>query len=428
MPSLQEFNISDCKSLEYFPKVVGNMDPLMYINAEGSAINELPSSIGNLPRLRSLNLRSCRNLRGLPNSLLTLHNLGVLLLGDIKPHGRKSLKKLMQESQPPTISCTNLDRLELQNCGLLDDLHLILKCFRNVRYLNLSRNDFVSLPECIKECAYLERLDLSACKRLRDIPELPLTLQSIAADKCMSLTLESIRHLWSQAKEGFRVEIVMPAISFPDWLHFCCKGGKLSFRVRGNFPHVLIAYKTGKANTSGIYTLEVFMRINGSKKMPWVQSDRDAREKGRFVLSVGYQAHVFFYDLLSDFSEEELEELNKFLDLEWNDVDIQVTSDSPADMSIINCGIYVNKQQTSMENVQFKSPLRSMNASRASLKRRAVASHPNEPPKKHLRRFKEKINCTRRTRQPKPHRIFHSQCKRRMFFPMSKHLLRALYS
>ncbi|XP_054778200.1 uncharacterized protein LOC129286213 [Prosopis cineraria] len=427
MASLQELNLEFCKSLDYFPHIVGKMEHLFIVSAVMTAIKELPPSIGNLPPLCSLDLSSCTSLRELPNSLLTLPNLEDLGLEGIHSLGRESLKTMMQQSQS-IICCENIETLNLRNFGLLDeDLHLTLKCFQNVEDLDLSGNDFVSLPECIKECAYLERLSLTNCKRLRDIVELPSSLQHIAAENCMSLTMESIGRLWSQAKEGFAMEIVMPATTFPDWLDYCCKGAKLSFRVRGNMPRIVFAYQTGKANTKWVYMVEVFMSINGCNKMPWIQTDRVARKRGRVLYKVGDQGHVYFFDLLSDFSEE-LEELNKFLGLDWNDVDIQVTCDPP-DLSIVNCGIYVDKRQTNMENIQFKSPLLSMNASTTSLKRKAIASHPNEPPRKHLRRFKEKTNYTNKTtRKSKRHQIFHSQYKRKMFFPMAKHLWRALYS
>ncbi|XP_054777798.1 TMV resistance protein N-like isoform X2 [Prosopis cineraria] len=415
MPSLQVLNLNDCKSLDDFPHIVGKMDQLMYIYAEGTAINELPSSIGNLPRLDILSLRSCKSLRELPNSLLTLHNLGVLLLGGLKPHGRKSLKKLLQESQPSIVSCTKLDRLDLHNCGLLDeDLHLTLKCFQNVRDLNLSGNDLVSFPECIKECVHLWKLEVSNCKRLRDITELPSSLGDITAENCTSLTVESSGHLWSQATKCHRMAIWMPATTYPDWFNHCCQGGTLSFRVHGrNFPRVVIAFETGKTNINKRYSFQVFMNINGSSKMPWMQSDFPIEaEGGRVLVSLGKQGHVFFSDLLGEFSEQELEGLNKSLELDWNDVEIQVTCRTD-DIDIVNCGVYVDKQQTDMENVQFTS-------SRTSLKRRAIASVPNEPPKKLLRKSKasdkRNINNTKkRTR------------RRKMFLPMGKILWRFLY-
>ncbi|XP_054779034.1 disease resistance protein RUN1-like isoform X2 [Prosopis cineraria] len=428
MPSLQELNLRECKSLDYFPNILGKMDSLTDIFASETAIIELPPSIGYLPALESLFIRSCKSLRELPNSLLMLQNLSTLDLGDIQPHGRKSLKRLMQESRP-AISYTNLEYLDLENCGLLDeDLCLTLNCFQNVQELNLSRNDFVSLPECIKECANLIKLDVTNCKRLRDIPELPSKLKDIRAENCTSLTMESLGHLWSQVKNCFCLGIGSPATTFPDWFDHCCKGGILSFGVHGKiFPRVVIAIKSWKSNTRKRHFFQVFMRING-RKMPWIQSDAaDASEEGRVFVFFGKPGHVFLFDLLKDFREEELERLNKFLKLDWNDVEIQVTC-LPHDIAVVKCGIYVDKQQTNMENVQFKSPV----ISRTSLKRRAIASPPNKPPKKLLRKFKatdeRKLNNTKKgTRRSKPLQNFHSWYKKKVFFLMGKHLWRFLY-
>lgn len=70
-------------------------------------------------------------------------------------------------------------------------------------------------------------------------------------------------------------------------------------------------------------------------------------------------------------------------------MEIEAVCDPP-DLSIINCGVYVYKQQTNMENVQFKSPLLFMDASRTSLKRRAIAS-PNKPAKKFNQEIYEEV-------------------------------------
>ncbi|XP_054777799.1 disease resistance protein RML1B-like [Prosopis cineraria] len=418
------------------------MDSLMYIHADGSAFNELPSSIGNLPRLHCLTLRSCKSLRKLPNSLLTLDNLVALLLGGLKLHGRKSLTKLFQENQPPIMSCSKLDRLDLHDCGLLDeDLHQTLKCFKHVRDLNLSWNDFPSLPECIKECVHMVKLEVNDCKRLRDIPELPSSLGNIMADNCTSLTMESSGRLWSQAIKSYRVAVWMPATTYPEWFDHCCQGGTLSFRVHGrNFPRVVIAFEIGKTNRNKRYRFHVFMSINGSTKMPWTQSDFPIEAEGGCVLGYSVeQGHMFFSDLLGEFTEEEIEGLNKSLELDWNDVEIQVTCDSndtdierfnksqeldwndveiqdtcdSDDIDIVNCGVYVDKKLANMKNVQFKS-------SRTSLKRRAIVSLPSEPPKMLLRKFKTTCkrnvnNTKKRTRRTKP-RHFHSWYRRRKMF------------
>ncbi|KAK9949807.1 hypothetical protein M0R45_005318 [Rubus argutus] len=53
--------------------------------------------------------------------------------------------------------------------------------------LNLSRLNFVSLPEWISKCSNLLRLDLSCCKRLREISELPPKITWLSVAGCESL-------------------------------------------------------------------------------------------------------------------------------------------------------------------------------------------------------------------------------------------------
>ncbi|KAI9074010.1 hypothetical protein K1719_044010 [Acacia pycnantha] len=114
------------------------------------------------------------------------------MLGGIQPRGRKSLRKLMQESQP-VISFPKHRGLGFsKTVAFWMKMFTTLKCFQNVQHLDLSRNDFVSLPKCIKECANMRILEIYNCKRLRDIPELPSGLHDIRAENCTSLTTESL--------------------------------------------------------------------------------------------------------------------------------------------------------------------------------------------------------------------------------------------
>ncbi|XP_054777353.1 TMV resistance protein N-like isoform X1 [Prosopis cineraria] len=389
MASLQKLHLSYCMSLDRFPHIVGKMDALRTIYAEDTAIKELPPSIGNLPRLESLVISSHKSLRELPSSLFKLQNLSWLNLRGIQPPSRKSLKKSLQEDQP-VVSCSNLTMLNLENCCLLlEDLHLALNCFWNVKELILSGSDFVSLPECIKECANLRNLVLNNCKRLRDIPELPSKLENIEAENCISLSTGSLSHLWSQARKEFHhLNITMPPTTFPDWFNIFCKGGTLSFRAHGNFPHAAFAFELGKANSSEKHFVHVSVSINGRK----TQRRQNAANYGT------REGHLFLFDLKMAFEPEEWERLDSFLELDWNDVEIEVLCLTPhkkkqvikltPEMPIVSCGVYVYKQQTNMENVLFQSAMLSMNSPSTSLKRRATASPPNEQPIKILRKFK----------------------------------------
>ncbi|XVF18880.1 hypothetical protein REPUB_Repub11eG0061600 [Reevesia pubescens] len=62
MESLEKLILSGCSNLQMFPEIVGKMECLIELNLEGTAIKELPSSIGHLNRLNLLNLRGCKNL------------------------------------------------------------------------------------------------------------------------------------------------------------------------------------------------------------------------------------------------------------------------------------------------------------------------------------------------------------------------------
>ncbi|XP_028769755.1 probable disease resistance protein RPP1 [Neltuma alba] len=273
MPFLQDIMLSHCKSLDYFPHIVGTMHALSYVWADDTSIKELPPSFENLT-------------------------------------GLESLKKLTQESEQ-VISCANMEFLMLENCSLLDeDIHLALNLFPNLVQLYLSGNEFVSLPECLKDCGRLVKSVVTNCNRLRDMPELPSNMPEVEPENCVSLTAKSLGHLW----------------------------------------------------TGGV-----------------------------------------FY---------------------WNDVEIQVPCLNP-DIPVVKCGVYVYRQQTNIENIQFKSPVMlTTNDSTTSLEQRAMSSHPSEPDKKFLRNLKVadkgKLDKTKKaSRRNKRHQFFHSRCKRRrMVFPM----------
>ncbi|XP_028785247.1 TMV resistance protein N isoform X2 [Neltuma alba] len=419
MPSLQAIDLSFCESLDYFPHTVGNMDALTYVWIEETSIKELPPSIGNLARLESLNLSSCKSLRELPNSLFTFQNLDWLGLEGIHPDGRKSLRKLLQESQPVS-SCTNVQFLMLQNCCLLDeDVQLTLDLFRNLIELNLSGNDFVSLPECLKECGKLLKLNVNNCKWLRDIPGLPSNLQIMGAENCISLTPKSLGHLWSQAKrEFYGMRTIFPAKSSPDWFHSWCGGGKMSFLARRNFPHVAFAFELGKANTSRRQSLRFSLSINGR-----ILQERNDR------ITIAPD-HVALFNLGVAFEGEDWRWLQRFMELDWNDVEIQAICLTP-EIPVVKCGVYVYQRLTNMENIQFKPPLVSINTPATSLKRKAIASPPNAPSKKALRKLKTtdkgKINNIKKgSRRNQRHQLFHSRRKKRMVFPMGKHVWRFL--
>ncbi|MBA0771078.1 hypothetical protein Gotri_019603, partial [Gossypium trilobum] len=70
MESLEKLILSGCSNLKRFPEIDGKMECLLRIYLDGTRIEQLPSSIGNLSSLVLLNLKDCRNLVGLPWSIV----------------------------------------------------------------------------------------------------------------------------------------------------------------------------------------------------------------------------------------------------------------------------------------------------------------------------------------------------------------------
>ncbi|XP_021824902.1 TMV resistance protein N-like, partial [Prunus avium] len=78
--SLEVLNLEDCRRLETFPEIGGEMDSLRCLFLSGSGVKELPASIACLISLEFLDLRSCENLTNLPPSVYELEHLNHICL------------------------------------------------------------------------------------------------------------------------------------------------------------------------------------------------------------------------------------------------------------------------------------------------------------------------------------------------------------
>ncbi|KAL6327245.1 hypothetical protein AAG906_016672 [Vitis piasezkii] len=161
---LKKLNLSGCSNLETFPEIMEDMECLESLDLSGTCIKELPSSIGYLNHLIYLHLSHCKNLRSLPSSIGWLKLLRKLNLND----------------------CPNLvtgDMENLINLGLLatpSDLW----CLSSLEELDLSQNNMCHIPAAITQLCNLRRLNISHCKMLEEIPELPSSLREIDAHDC----------------------------------------------------------------------------------------------------------------------------------------------------------------------------------------------------------------------------------------------------
>ncbi|KAJ9675660.1 hypothetical protein PVL29_024534 [Vitis rotundifolia] len=240
---LKTLRCTGCVNLRSFPEIMGDMTNLRELYLEETAIVKLPSSIEHLKKLEDLDLQMCRNLITVPQSICNLTSLKVLSFGccsklEKLPEDLKSLKCLETLSlhavkcQLPSLSglrslrklylgwsnltqgviqsnnlLNSLQTLELSGSNVIDKGILIHIChlssleilylnecnlkdgdipselwqLSSLKVLDLSWNDFSSIPASISQLSKLRALGLSHCRNLQQIPELPSTLQFLDA-------------------------------------------------------------------------------------------------------------------------------------------------------------------------------------------------------------------------------------------------------
>ncbi|KAL6184840.1 hypothetical protein ACLB2K_046240 [Fragaria x ananassa] len=202
MKSLQYITFRGCKRLENFPEIVGRMESLFIMNVSGTAITEVPSSIGHqLYNLKELYLRGCENLTTLPLSIFELQhllNLGLRGCPKLAPTPCSNnveyleasnsnishySKQISSDSDQGNLAFPSLSSLSISDCGFL----VTLDCAPALRTLDLSFSNFVSLPAGLAKLIELKRLNLKECKNLQEVPELAPNLEILEVSGCVSL-------------------------------------------------------------------------------------------------------------------------------------------------------------------------------------------------------------------------------------------------
>lgn len=192
--SLESLNLAKCTSIQSFPNMLAEMSNMKRIDIEGTAIKNFPHSIAKIGGLEELVLSS--GIEDLPIDTDMFQNTEELNVENC-PQLPKLLGKALMVDR--TDWRPKLNRVVLKNCDISDgDLELILSSFLQLKWLVLSNNDFVTIPECIEDLKNLLFLHVDNCKQLRHISVLPPYLQYIDARNCISLTPYSSDVLLSQ--------------------------------------------------------------------------------------------------------------------------------------------------------------------------------------------------------------------------------------
>ena len=225
MESLKVFTLDGCSKLEEFPDIVGNMNCLMVLRLDETSITKLSSSIHHLIVLRLLSMNDCKNFKSIPSSIGCLKSLKKLDLSgcselkyipenlgkvesleefDVSGTSIRQLpasvflsKKLKVLSLdgceridvlPSLSSLCSLEVLGLRSCNLREGaLPKDIGFLSSLRSLDLSQNNFVSLPKNIIRLSELEMLVLEDCTMLESLPQVPYKVQMVYLNGCISL-------------------------------------------------------------------------------------------------------------------------------------------------------------------------------------------------------------------------------------------------
>ncbi|XP_059070878.1 disease resistance protein RUN1 isoform X2 [Cryptomeria japonica] len=182
---LQHLEIKGCRNLNNLPDTIDKLSQLRHLELRGcKSLNKLPYTIGNLAQLEHLDLKRCKNLENLPDSIGNLSQLRHLDLGYCD-----RLNYI-----PDTLgNLSRLQHLNLRGCSSLKKLpHTI----GNMQHLDLGWCDKSNnLYETIEDLPQLQHLDLRGCRPGRVEELAPSTSTSsgssmFATEKCMPPTTE----------------------------------------------------------------------------------------------------------------------------------------------------------------------------------------------------------------------------------------------
>lgn len=173
------------------------MDSPLKIHMRNTSIKEFPESIGNLTGLEFIDMSFCKGLKDLSSRFFLLPKLITLKIDGCCEVG-ESFQRFKEGHLVENVY-PNLETLHFSEANLsFKDIHAIIENFPKLEDFKMSHNGFEILPKCIRGSLHLKNVDVSFCKNLREVPELPLSIQKIDATHCQSLTLEASSLLWSK--------------------------------------------------------------------------------------------------------------------------------------------------------------------------------------------------------------------------------------
>lgn len=143
---------------------------------------KLPRRISMLRSLEKLILSGCSKLGDTKKLVLLSNNPWQSICSWVTP--RKSLEASSFSLSKLPVSLGSLSLAGCNLSGISDDLSIL----SSLKYLDMSGNPILSLPENIKSLFMPETLFVQDCTKLKMLPELPPSLRTLNAEGCTSLT------------------------------------------------------------------------------------------------------------------------------------------------------------------------------------------------------------------------------------------------
>nr|VDD37204.1 unnamed protein product [Brassica oleracea] len=261
LKSLETLILSGCSQLERLDDALGELKSLTTLKADDTALTQIPSSSGQLKKLKELSLHGCMELWKdrhythsdessqvallSPLSLNGLNCLKTLRLGscnlpdELVPANLGSLSSLeeldlqgnhFRNLQTDFAGLLSLQILKLDNCSRLRSMFSLPKKLRSFYARNCTVLE--RIPD-LQECSVLQSLHLTNCYNLVETPGLEglKTVGVIHMEMCNGIPYshrERIMQGWAVAAHG---GIFVPGSSLPDWVNFKNETRSISFTV-----------------------------------------------------------------------------------------------------------------------------------------------------------------------------------------------------
>ncbi|ESR55001.1 hypothetical protein CICLE_v10018552mg [Citrus x clementina] len=188
--SLTSLEIVDCQNFKRLPDELGNLEALKTLTVDGTAIREVPKSLGQLPLLYSLQLKKCSELEYISSNIFKLKSDMLIEISNCS-----NLKRFLEIPSCNTDGSTGIERLGscelvLKECSNIECLPSSMCMFKSLTSLEIvDCQNFKRLPDELGNFEALSTLTIDGTV-IREVPEslgrLPL-LYSLQLKKCSEL-------------------------------------------------------------------------------------------------------------------------------------------------------------------------------------------------------------------------------------------------